>query len=84
MHGAQASISEVGSAEEFTKDSTNGHESREADDAKENGDCGQDAIGAGEEDHFVNDKKGEAEANCKCNSAVFVISFNLILNFLLF
>ena len=37
MHGAEVSTSEVGSAQEFTKDSTNGHESREAEDAKENG-----------------------------------------------
>lgn len=79
LDGAQASISEVGSAEEFTeKDNTNdtpseentgdvpdhnGHESREAEDAKENGDSAQDANGADEEDHHVNGKNGEAEAD---------------------
>jgi len=80
LDGAQASVSEVGSAEEFTeKDNTNdtpseentgdvpdqnGHESREAEDAKENGDSAQDANGAAEEpEHHVNGKSGEAEAD---------------------
>ena len=42
----------------------NGHESAEAEDAKENGDSAQDTNGD-EADHHVNGKNGEAEADCK-------------------